>query len=593
MKKLLSVLCTLAVLTANIQAIAVNAVNDASVNTENNAIPYVIVPDNDINKKDDSNPDLKALASSLGADTDYLKIANYTVFPDGVIDVEEVYQEFFEKCDYSTRERYMTQNLNKILAGGMCVGISILQTLAHNGLISPSDIQVGAENMVDIVNNENVEKILCSYQLTQHYTDFQLYRLWQSCSFSTEEKLRTLIETAENAMENGKYFTILMTAPDGSHAVTGIGCADGNWTFNDINYNKCILTLDSNAVDENKNAVGFSEKTCIYINTETNQYYVPGYNWSSENRFYLCTLTDDKLLNSKGAINPTPDYDTDLSDICSIELGSGNDTEFFVTKADGTEYEPDISMTFGAPSGVRFGFEGTKIRFRRNDEYSAASSMRQTQKLWSHGFLNKKNAILEMTDNKVSLTTSTGDTEERQFIIQLRLNEGYYNISDPYSYGFTGYASDVYSEITDDGIILGGKNKIKSEFYIEFVDKNADFKEWDISDDDEYVQQHIIISGGSDVLMKFDDNKELQILIDSDDDGVYDTPVEKGDANSDGKIDASDASEILAGYAETSSGQTAYINENIADYNGDGTIDASDASAVLEYYAKISSGQTE
>jgi len=87
--------------------------------------------------------------------------------------------------------------------------------------------------------------------------------------------------------------------------------------------------------------------------------------------------------------------------------------------------------------------------------------------------------------------------------------------------------------------------------------------------------------------------KDSKILIDPDKDGVY-TEVQKGDICSDGNIDASDASKILARYAQISSNGISsknYLNDDIADYNGDGVINASDASAVLAYYAKLSSGQ--
>ena len=63
-----------------------------------------------------------------------------------------------------------------------------------------------------------------------------------------------------------------------------------------------------------------------------------------------------------------------------------------------------------------------------------------------------------------------------------------------------------------------------------------------------------------------------------------------GDVNSDNIINASDASEILAEYARTSSGKTALLSVETADVNNDNEVNASDASSVLAYYAYISSG---
>lgn len=66
-----------------------------------------------------------------------------------------------------------------------------------------------------------------------------------------------------------------------------------------------------------------------------------------------------------------------------------------------------------------------------------------------------------------------------------------------------------------------------------------------------------------------------------------------GDVNDDGKIDARDASAVLAEYAGTSAGRAesfSEIQKKAADVNGDGKVDSLDASAILMYYAKSSAG---
>lgn len=73
-------------------------------------------------------------------------------------------------------------------------------------------------------------------------------------------------------------------------------------------------------------------------------------------------------------------------------------------------------------------------------------------------------------------------------------------------------------------------------------------------------------------------------------------PLNLGEINSDGIIDASDASLILAEYAASSTNSLSLLNEaqkKAADVNNDGLIDASDASSVLAYYSYISTGGTE
>lgn len=83
--------------------------------------------------------------------------------------------------------------------------------------------------------------------------------------------------------------------------------------------------------------------------------------------------------------------------------------------------------------------------------------------------------------------------------------------------------------------------------------------------------------------------------IDSDNDGVYDTPLEIGDVDGDGKIAIDDATEVLKYYAKKAAGlsagqvglNTTYpLSLNTADINGDKKIDISDATLILEMYAK-------
>lgn len=73
-------------------------------------------------------------------------------------------------------------------------------------------------------------------------------------------------------------------------------------------------------------------------------------------------------------------------------------------------------------------------------------------------------------------------------------------------------------------------------------------------------------------------------------------PVNYGDVNNDGAINAADASAVLAEYARTSTGYEALFTENqnkSADVNLDGKTDSSDASLILSYYAYTSTGGTK
>ncbi|MBO7364439.1 MAG: leucine-rich repeat domain-containing protein, partial [Lachnospiraceae bacterium] len=66
-----------------------------------------------------------------------------------------------------------------------------------------------------------------------------------------------------------------------------------------------------------------------------------------------------------------------------------------------------------------------------------------------------------------------------------------------------------------------------------------------------------------------------------------------GDVNSDGLIDAVDASMVLSEYAKVSSNINGSFSDNqkkAADVDANSFIDAVDASKILSYYAYVSSG---
>jgi len=542
----------------------------------------------------EENSQLSQLASSLGADTDCLKITNYTLSKDYLQESPEykkIYRDFCDKADNVTNIR-CSNSSTSLFYNGVSFGIASLQTLAHNGLILPSDIQEGAEKMSDIVKDDKVDKLLQTYHIMQFHTDYKLYKVHQATAYSREETLKNLISDAENHMNDGKYFNISIFGLilDEKLDTTGIGCADGNWTFDNVTYNKCILTLDPNAA-------GFNEEYCIYINTETNQYCVPAYDWIDEN-CEICSFTDDKLLNSKGSIKPTAEYDTDLSKFNYFESGqTPNDpimgydgvyTKYIGINPDGTEYEVKYNSTTSADTlpGCFYG-EGTKFRME-----NCSNVIRANQKMWtSAGFStnipdDENCAVgtnIELTDTSIIMTTEDNEKfngREKTFVNQFWLNEGYHDFSPCCDYFFMGFTDSnrVESRITDEGIVLSSDGeKMRFKIDIDNAEQNSPICEF--------------VTAYNDVLIKVNKFNKFIIMTDTDKDGVFETTVKKGDANCDGKIDAADASEILAGYAAASKGEQNYVNKTFGDFNEDGGINSSDASAVLEYYAKVSSGQ--
>ncbi len=77
-------------------------------------------------------------------------------------------------------------------------------------------------------------------------------------------------------------------------------------------------------------------------------------------------------------------------------------------------------------------------------------------------------------------------------------------------------------------------------------------------------------------------------------DGAETTDFLLGDVNSDGTVNSSDASAVLAEYSAIQTGGASTLSaeqKKAADVNADSKIDSTDASKILEYYAAVSTGQ--
>lgn len=78
-------------------------------------------------------------------------------------------------------------------------------------------------------------------------------------------------------------------------------------------------------------------------------------------------------------------------------------------------------------------------------------------------------------------------------------------------------------------------------------------------------------------------------------DGAETTDFLLGDVNSDGTVNSSDASAVLAEYSAIQTGGASTLlaeQKKAADVNADSKIDSTDASKILEYYAAVSTGKT-
>ena len=534
-------------------------------------------------------------AKKFGSETDYFVFPNFAYMTNADMN-NAYYRELLKKT--SNAEMFAEPEHNKpenqfssLLNDGHCYGISVLEILNHNGYIVPSDLQDGTEKLTD-VTRDSAKDIVSHYQASQYYTLFDTYFRWNFRTYSDEERVQQLLSTAEKASNEGKYFLIIEDAKSikinsderFSHAVAGIGIAEGEWEFNGIHYDKCILTLDSNGLNGNYLpdfvAWGFLPECSIFINSQTYQAYIPGYGFDENSEINFFSLDDETLMNHLGIINPSESVNTDISGINKIAVLNDGDYSINVADLNGEIYDGINSSYKKAQEAL------SKIYYCRGKEFTVSNSgtdlnvnfsdINRTFKVKTTE--NAENIIAD--DNNLTVTTNGSAAKYDVTLIQNNPDLPYF------FYRFVGETkSDIKITKTEDGIVLSGDDGVQCLY--DFMKPEYDSYGILINDyDSKNYSNAIGVTASESVMLRYDSNLgAFAPYLDMDKDGSYESEAEKGDVNCDGKIDISDASSILACYAAKAVGNTSYANMFLSDYNADGSVDITDASEVLFLYA--------
>jgi hypothetical protein len=551
--------------------------------------------------KQSDDPELYELAYSLGADKDYLSIINYAHNEERPLN-KSCYEDFLNKCSIIEFAYASEMKFNAISSAGLCAGISIIEVLSHNGVISPSDIKEGASSLSEITYDETVDKYITNYQAVQAYTELELYDQYLLYNLSYEEKIDRLIATAEKCMKEKRYFYIAFRkSNEFAHALCGIGVTDGSWTFNEKSYDKCVLVLDSNAKNKDKEPIGFTNEICIYINSETKESYVPFYDrlFNDDVEVSFVAIDDDTLLNNKGPINPSEKIETDISGISEFNYSIIDKAEATIygiskNKADGSFTEEDMESKHCIKAdSIKLVIENGKDA-ARNDRYINSDRWidieiynQEEGNRDENGKKIRFNCDCEVSDEKVIFKNYNKTT--LPFGVIIRLNDGSYNFAPYYEWTIAGEVkNNMTIEVNERGMLFKGDdlNGLMIAPYYYVLDDNGSVAEMQVNFLDDY--HYIELLAANNVLLSIDEEKNFVYYIDDNGDDVYDTRVQKGDINCDGYIDAVDASKVLSAYAKLSTLVNSPVDYSLGDINDDGFVDAVDASVILAKYAELS-----
>lgn len=535
--------------------------------------------------------DLTALASSLGAETDHLNVTNY--YHD---DNHPLYIANFDRYaeQSSNVENYTAfASFPEAISSGMSLGISIIEVLAHNGVIQPSDIKSGAEKLSDIVYDKESDYYITAYSAIQGHFEFDNYRKYLTGSFSYKQQAQSLIETAEKCMAENRYFLLLYDDLNNfHHAVAGIGITDGEWEFNGKKYDKCILTLDSNLITKDTGQLmPFHEKGCVYIDSVSLEYYLPAYDLSSgEEGVYLASIDNETLLSYKGPLPYGDISDETVPELLHLRYLNYRYIDYSgtVTEYNGEVHEiSDKVNEDRMPSLLDYYLTGKSldIECRRNEYSEAYDAQVVLQNIRSQVRASSYKDVRLTADEENVRISPLNENESVDYDLTVMCNEGYYSTSPHFRWRFLG-ETDSYIDLSvkDDGLLVSSDSEIQCRIIVS--DRNFSFPRKSSYFDP--IKKNIMLDSVGNVLLKYDD--ELSFFIDPDNDGVYDTEVQKGDVNCDGIIDGRDSTAVLTHYALSSSEKEymSFVNTELADYDENGIVDGRDATAILTDYTKAS-----
>lgn len=531
--------------------------------------------------------EMTSYASQLGNDTDRFNFVSYSYWKNfhyGEINKEDKeftdedvnYIDYFKNCSNISA---VTRPFSSFEAAvrNMNLGMASLSILSHNGVISPSEIQAGRANLIDIVKDEDVISTLLSYQSRWADVDFKLFANWQMSNYTNKERAAMLLENAEKAQKDGKYFLIVLYHdPINFHAMTGIGIRDGNYECNGETYDKCILLYDAGGMESHQDEFAVQKPTnaasCIYVNSETGKSYLPLY-YDDDKDFPLFSVYDDDFLNYNGKFNPSSEYSTSVSDLNRVTVLSAKPFDFTMTRKDGTEYDGRLTSDkiLGSYEKGTYYCDGNKISIKNTNKSDLfETTMLNTQSYIEACFIGSVDSIIK-EENKLSFDTN----DKTKYDITFTLEEGSYAFTPHFRYNFSGVTdSDFAAEVTDRGIILSGSNGVKCDLKTSDVkrDENGSL----ITAEDNVLEESVDALGS--IMITFDEDNNLRYYIGEN----YDIEVQKGDVNCDGNVDVRDASAILTAYTAEYSG----VSILLADYDENGMIDARDASAVMTCYVQ-------
>lgn len=528
---------------------------------------------------------LRKLVDVLGGDTDYLNLQNFGIQLPSVGGSTR----YRRLVTFLPQERTEPWEEDRGWYSDISLGASILTIKSHN-----NEFYAFGQKVSCLKDAEIDDFALETIKIQQDSMMLNNFRLAIGRRFhkmTAKEKIADLLETAQEMGDLGKFFLIMygsyftepaspdedpsgINRPMYTHCAVGMGVAQGSWTFGDRSFDRCILTLDNENIAEKGQA--FDERTCIYVNSQTLDYYVPLYSDLAQGELHIIGLDMDNYTEEIKNVTNLCLFNNDFYKDYSVALTDEEGNVRLLNKEN--EYED----YFHTPLNNELYLDTTEFTVMRRGQ--------DPERIYS-------NIVFDNYYHTGEFLISGGDSDlyfsKNKFVVdlqpvvetsivpydfvhyQLLINDRA-GVSSRCNWFFSGYTYDKATFELDGRSVLFDPGNDPSETSLRLT----------CDDGSNSHRYSIKLCAVMPVKICLDDEFGADFYIDPDGDGEFDKLIGQGDVNCDGAVDAADASLVLTDYADTLTGGYTKLNLKKADMNGDKNIDASDASDILVLYSE-------
>ena len=390
---------------------------------------------------------------------------------------------------------------------GSCYGMSSTAILTKMGVFEADDIKSGGYSLYSLrkKNDDKIESFVNYYQMMQ-MLDVPKIAVHEFDIKPATEKIQFIESEAKKVVEGGSPLLIGLYFEGGyGHAVVGYGYEKGEWMFGPKAYNSRILIYDCNYPDDAQNS-------CIYYNEGESDCYIPNYN-----------LKRIGFATSKLELVDNKNYTTENANVLA-SIRAKNLSQYKII-IDDSEYTVN-SDTFDTENGIyaRFDFgpkTGKNLELYIDNENSAYTVQPEKydnnfELTFDYGdvafdaYITSAEKIT--VDPKGEILVNNAD---REYTLTLMTNK--VNDKTPwYKTTVSGEESEKVSlKQTEEGIVLEGDNL--SDVKITTKDSMAE-------------REQRITTEKSSVLVKADKYDTPVVMIDSDDNGTYDSVISSAES---------------------------------------------------------------